>query len=78
MTGRPSQVLGLSFPVMDEFWSNALWSVTPTVLVGLIFWFVMRSVIHADRNERKAYSQIEAAERARMGLPPAEESRPSA
>jgi hypothetical protein len=47
------------------------------VLVGLIFWFVMRSVIHADRNERKAYSQIEAAERARMGLPPSDESRPT-
>jgi hypothetical protein len=62
---------------MDEFWSNALWSVTPTVLVGLIFWFIMRSVIHADRNERKAYAQVEAAERARMGLPPADGPRPA-
>ncbi len=62
---------------MDEFWSNALWSVTPTILVGLIFWFVMRSVIHADRNERKAYSQIEAAERARMGLQDPDDSRPT-
>jgi flagellar biosynthesis/type III secretory pathway M-ring protein FliF/YscJ len=62
---------------MDEFWSNALWSVTPTILVGLIFWFVMRSVIHADRNERKAYAQIEAAERARMGLPDPDETGPT-
>jgi len=62
---------------MDEFWSNALWSVTPTILVGLIFWFVMRSVIHADRNERKAYAQIEAAERARRGLRDADESGPT-
>ena len=32
------------------------------LLVGLIFWFIMRSVIHADSNERKAYAQVEAAE----------------
>jgi len=56
---------------MDNFWINALWSVTPTVLVGGIFWFVMRSVIRADRNERAAYAEIEATERARLGLPPA-------
>lgn len=55
---------------MDEFWSNAVWSITPTLLVGLIFWFVMRAVLHADRNERKAYADIEAVERTRMGLPP--------
>lgn len=56
----------------QEFWSNALFSVTPTILVGLIFWFVMRSIIRADRTERKVYSEIEAEERAKMGLPPAE------
>ncbi|CAN5455825.1 hypothetical protein BH10ACT7_BH10ACT7_29210 [soil metagenome] len=54
----------------QEFWSNALFSVTPTILVGLIFWFVMRSIIRADRTERKVYSEIEAEERAKMGLPP--------
>ncbi|MFC6356769.1 hypothetical protein [Luethyella okanaganae] len=53
---------------MDNFWANALWSVAPTVLVGLIFWLVMRSIIRADRNERKAYALIEAEERARLGL----------
>ena len=51
---------------MDEFWANAIWSLTPTVLIGLIFWIVMRAVIHADRNERKAYSRIEAEERAKL------------
>lgn len=49
-----------------EFWTAALWSVTPTVLVGLIFWFVMRSVIRADSVERKVYAQIEAEERAKF------------
>ncbi|MFB9308755.1 flagellar biosynthesis/type III secretory pathway M-ring protein FliF/YscJ [Agromyces hippuratus] len=51
---------------MDEFWANAIWSLAPTVLIGLIFWFVMRAVIHADRNERKAYSRVEAEERAKL------------
>ena len=53
---------------MDNFWANALWSVAPTILVGLIFWLVMRSIIHADRTERKVYARIEAEERARLGL----------
>ena len=60
---------------MDDFWGNAIWSITPTLLVGLVFWFIMRAVIHADRNERKAYSDLETAERARMGLPPADQPR---
>jgi hypothetical protein len=49
-----------------DFWTAALWSVTPTVLVGLVFWFVMRSVIRADSVERKVYAQIEAEERAKF------------
>lgn len=56
---------------MDNFWLNALWSIIPTVLVGLIFFFVMRAIIRADRDERAAYADLEAAERARLGLPPA-------
>jgi flagellar biosynthesis/type III secretory pathway M-ring protein FliF/YscJ len=58
---------------MNEFWANAIWSLAPTVLIGLIFWFVMRAVIHADRNERRAYSRIEAEERAKLA-----EHRPAA
>lgn len=52
---------------MDEFWANAIWSLAPTVLIGLIFWFVMRAIIRADRGERKAYARIEAEERAKLG-----------
>jgi hypothetical protein len=33
--------------------------------VGLIFWFVVRSLLRADRTERSAYAKIEAEERAR-------------
>jgi hypothetical protein len=52
--------------VIENFWANALYSVTPTVLLGLVFWFVMRSIINADRNERSAYAKIEAEERAKL------------
>ena len=51
---------------MNEFWANAIWSLAPTVLIGLIFWFVMRAIIRADRSERKAYARIEAEERAKL------------
>ena len=50
---------------MDDFWVNAIWSLAPTVLIGLVFWFVMRSVLRADRSERDAYARIEAEERAK-------------
>ena len=55
---------------MDNYWLNALWSIIPTVLVGAIFWIVMRAIIRADRDERAAYSDLEASERSRLGLPP--------
>jgi flagellar biosynthesis/type III secretory pathway M-ring protein FliF/YscJ len=50
---------------MDDFWLNAIWSIAPTVLIGLVFWFVMRAVLRADRSERDAYAKIEAEERAK-------------
>ena len=50
----------------QEFWSNAIFSVIPTLLVGLIFWFVIRAVIRADRTERDAYAKSEAEERAKF------------
>jgi hypothetical protein len=49
-----------------DFWGNALFSLIPTLVVGGIFWFTMRAIIRADRNERKAYSRIEAEERAKL------------
>ncbi len=53
---------------MDNYWMNAVFSVVPTLLVGAIFWLVMRSIIRMDRTERKVYARMEAEERARLGL----------
>ena len=52
--------------MIDNFWANAAYSVIPTILVGLIFWLVMRSIVRADRTERSVYAEIEAEERARF------------
>jgi len=52
--------------MIENYWLNALYSLAPTVLVGLIFWFVMWAIIRADRNERGAYAKIEAEERAKL------------
>lgn len=54
---------------MDGVWAGIVWSLAPTVLVGLLFWLIMRAVVHADRNERKVYAKLEAEERAKRGLP---------
>jgi hypothetical protein len=54
---------------MNDVLTGVIWSLAPTVLVGLIFWVVMRAVVHADRSERKAYAKVEAEERAKRGLP---------
>lgn len=51
--------------MLQDFWANAAFSVTPTILVGLIFWLAMRAIFRADRTERKVYSEIEAEERAK-------------
>ncbi|HWM35124.1 MAG TPA: hypothetical protein VNR36_12915 [Pseudolysinimonas sp.] len=44
----------------------ALFSLAPTVLLGLVFWFIMRAIIRSDRNERAAYAKVEAEERAKL------------
>lgn len=50
----------------ESFWANAIFSVTPTILLGLVFWFAMRAIIRADRAERQTFTEIEAEERARF------------
>lgn len=55
---------------MENYWVAVLWSLLPTVVVSALFYFVLRSVIRADRNERRQYARIEARERAKLGLPP--------
>jgi hypothetical protein len=55
--------------MIENFWANAFFSVTPTILMGILFWFVMRSILRADRSERKIYADIERQEREKRGLP---------
>lgn len=58
---------------MDNWWMNALWSITPTVLIGLFFWMVLRLILRADRTERRIFREMENEERAKAGLPAREE-----
>ncbi|UWF77765.1 MULTISPECIES: hypothetical protein [Microbacterium] len=55
---------------MDNFWVAALWSILPTLVVSVVFVFVLRGILRFDRTERKAHARIEAEERAARGLPP--------
>lgn len=55
---------------MGEIIGGIVWSLAPTVLVGLLFWVIMRAIVRADRTERKVYARMEAEERARRGLEP--------
>ena len=59
---------------MDNFWFNALFSVVPTIFLGLLFWLIIRSMLRGDRTEREVYARIEAEERAKRGLPLNEET----
>ncbi len=56
---------------VENIWVAVLWSLTPTVVVSALFFYVMRSILRADRTERRAYARLEAEERAKRGLPPA-------
>ncbi|MGP3533312.1 hypothetical protein ACTU3I_00835 [Microbacterium sp. RD1] len=55
---------------MDEYWSAVIWSLLPTVVVSVVFFFILRSILRMDRTERKVYAKVEAEERAKRGLPP--------
>lgn len=55
---------------MEDFWVAVAWSLIPTIVVVAIGYMILRGILRFDRNERRVYSQIEAQERARRGLPP--------
>lgn len=44
---------------------DALISLIPPALVGVLFWVMLRSILRADQKERDTYSQIEFEERAK-------------
>lgn len=48
-----------------EILGDAMLSLVPPALVGLLFYVVMRSIIRADRGERDEYNRIETEERQR-------------
>ncbi len=52
--------------MIHNYWGNVIYSLVPTILLGVVFWIVMRSILRADRTERKVYADIEAEERARL------------
>lgn len=56
--------------VMDSTWTAIVWSLAPTIVVSVLFFFVLRSILRLDRTERRVHAEIEAEERAKRGLPP--------
>ena len=52
--------------MLTDGWAAVVYSLAPTILLGLLFWFIMRSILRADRTERTVYAKIEAEERARI------------
>lgn len=43
---------------------EALLALVPPVLVGVVFWVMMRGILRADSKERQVYAEIEAEMRA--------------
>ena len=56
---------------VNDIWMNVIWPGVPTVILTAALFYLLRVVLHMDRNERKAYAKIEQQERAKRGLPPA-------
>lgn len=54
---------------LDNYWVNAIWSIIPTIGIAGLFWFVIRSILRADRTERRARDRIEAQLRAERSQP---------
>jgi hypothetical protein len=49
-----------------EIFVDVALSLVPPILVGGVFYVIMRSILRADSKEREVYSQIEAEERAKL------------
>jgi hypothetical protein len=63
-----------------QIFVDASLSLVPPLLVGGIFYVIMRSILRADSKEREVYSQIEAEERAKLesSAQPAKAAKPAA
>lgn len=59
---------------MSDFWP-AVYALIPSVGVGILFYFAMRAIIRADRNERLAMAELDAqADRAEARARASEDS----
>lgn len=56
---------------------GVLAAVIPSVGVGLLFWFAMRSIVNADRTERQALARMDREEAEQAAANSSKESRPS-
>lgn len=45
---------------------NLIWSLIPTIVLALAFWYLMRGILHQDRRERKMYAKYKAQEQAKL------------
>lgn len=68
--GGEAPPAGTAYPGRMDYWVAAFWTLLPTVVVSAIFFFVLRSIVRADRTERRVYAKIDAEERSKRGLPP--------
>ena len=53
-----------------EWVADFAMSTVPPILMGIIFYVVMRAIFRADSTERKVSAEIEAEERAKRKNPP--------
>ncbi|WP_201614421.1 hypothetical protein [Gulosibacter hominis] len=52
--------------MIENWWLNALWSVTPTIVIGALFGLIIYAALNADRKARLERGRVEAEERARF------------
>ena len=50
--------------MIEDWWTNALWSITPTIIIGTLFGLLIWAAINADRKTRRDRAEVEREERA--------------
>lgn len=60
----------------QEWWLNALWSVTPTIIIGILFGLIIYAAINGDRKVRRERADVEQEERARFATERAAKQKP--
>lgn len=52
--------------MIENWWLNALWSVTPTIVIGALFGLIIYAALNADRKARLERGKVEQEERAKF------------